>query len=304
MPRQITPSVSPRQDKVPDTFFFPENLRPGDEVLSRSDVNFTGPVEPRTVEKVFQRVGPICEVDVAGRCLMTTAEHPFYVQNRGWTKALDLKPGDLFLGMNGETNAVERVHSTDREATVYNFRVADHHTYFVGSPEWGFDVWAHNTYKVSPDGLSIIDDVTGKVFTNDPITGLPFTKKTAEDAADQWNRAALRGKLEGKRSFDVFDPKTGQKITDIDHIQDEILWEEKLNAKNASNVSEWVQDQITQKFRKYLEARAVLNGFEKADIGFRLNKNAKSAFKEAILKEIERLRAAHPDVVIHIEWGA
>ena len=121
---------------------------------------------------------------------MTTAEHPFYAQNRGWTKALDLKPGDLLLGMNGETNAVQRVHSTDREATVYNFRVADHHTYFVGSPDWGFDVWVHNTYKVSTDGLSIIDDVTGRVFTVDPTTGKPFPKDEIGKIAGEWNRLA------------------------------------------------------------------------------------------------------------------
>ena len=28
--------------------------------------------------------------------------------------------------------------------TVYNFRVANCHTYFVGCAEWGFSVWAHN----------------------------------------------------------------------------------------------------------------------------------------------------------------
>ncbi len=27
---------------------------------------------------------------------------------------------------------------------MYNVRVADHHTYFVGTDEWGFSVWAHN----------------------------------------------------------------------------------------------------------------------------------------------------------------
>src|SRR5581483_3096131 len=31
--------------------------------------------------------------------------------------------------------------------TVYNLRVADYHTYFVGAPEWGFAVWAHNEYS-------------------------------------------------------------------------------------------------------------------------------------------------------------
>src|SRR5262249_8149112 len=29
---------------------------------------------------------------------------------------------------------------------VYNLRIADFHTYFVGSEEWSFSVWAHNSY--------------------------------------------------------------------------------------------------------------------------------------------------------------
>jgi hypothetical protein len=31
---------------------------------------------------------------------------------------------------------------------VYNLRVADWHTYFVGCDEWGFSVWAHNADAV------------------------------------------------------------------------------------------------------------------------------------------------------------
>jgi len=35
--------------------------------------------------------------------------------------------------------------------TVYNLRVAEHHTYFVGSEAWGFSVWAHNAdYAILP----------------------------------------------------------------------------------------------------------------------------------------------------------
>ena len=41
-----------------------------------------------------------------------------------------------------------------RFATVYNFRVAEWHTYFVGAIEWGFSVWAHNLceFEVGPYG--------------------------------------------------------------------------------------------------------------------------------------------------------
>jgi hypothetical protein len=40
--------------------------------------------------------------------------------------------------------AVEEVYDTGGYETVYNLRVADFHTYFVGSDEWRFSVWAHN----------------------------------------------------------------------------------------------------------------------------------------------------------------
>ena len=33
-----------------------------------------------------------------------------------------------------------------RDAKVYNLRVADYHTYFVGDESWGFALWAHNAY--------------------------------------------------------------------------------------------------------------------------------------------------------------
>jgi hypothetical protein len=39
---------------------------------------------------------------------------------------------------------VEEVFDTGQYETVYNVRIADYHTYFVGGEDWGFSVWAHN----------------------------------------------------------------------------------------------------------------------------------------------------------------
>jgi len=41
--------------------------------------------------------------------------------------------------------AVEGVRGTGRAEAVYNCRVAEYHTYFVGDDEWGFSLWAHNS---------------------------------------------------------------------------------------------------------------------------------------------------------------
>jgi len=45
---------------------------------------------------------------------------------------------------------VENIRPTPRSVPVYNLRIADWHTYFVGSEEWGFSVWAHNTGECTP----------------------------------------------------------------------------------------------------------------------------------------------------------
>ena len=34
--------------------------------------------------------------------------------------------------------------------TVYNLRIEEYHTYFVGCAEWGFSIWAHNAFYVNP----------------------------------------------------------------------------------------------------------------------------------------------------------
>jgi hypothetical protein len=52
------------------------------------------------------------------------------VQGKGWTPVTDLL----------DTGAWD---------TVYNFRIADYHTYFVGDDHWGFSVWAHNAYDAN-----------------------------------------------------------------------------------------------------------------------------------------------------------
>ena len=95
---------------------------------------------------MFVREGIILDLTLAGQVIHTTPEHPFYVQDQGWTPAGELKPGDLLATLDGRWLPLESALDTWRLATVYNLRVADFHTYFVGSHEWGFAAWVHNRY--------------------------------------------------------------------------------------------------------------------------------------------------------------
>ncbi len=50
----------------------------------------------------------------------TTAEHPFWVQGKGWTAARDLKPGHLLSSRNGQWMPVEEVFETQLWQPVYS----------------------------------------------------------------------------------------------------------------------------------------------------------------------------------------
>jgi len=97
--------------------------------------------------------------------IRTTPEHPFFVHNKGWTAAGALVAGDWISTATGWV-PVEEVYDTGEYETVYNLRVADHHTYFVGEEAWGFAVWAHNVYypKTAAGRQQIADALVGAGF--------------------------------------------------------------------------------------------------------------------------------------------
>ena len=121
-----------------------EDIAVGDEVWSRpeSDVNAAGCW--KRVEAVFIRSALLWELRLGGKVIETTSEHPVHVRDQEWVPVGDVRPGEWLAGKDGEWTAVEAVERTNRVATVYNLRVADYHTYFVGGRGWGFSVWAHN----------------------------------------------------------------------------------------------------------------------------------------------------------------
>jgi hypothetical protein len=122
-------------------------LQPGDLVLSRDENDPAGAVMPKVVEEVFVREAFVLELQVGGRVIRTTAEHPFYVRGKGWVPAALLQVGDPLCCLEGDDVRVEALRDTGEFQRVHNCRIADWHTYFVGCQEWGFSVWAHNEYK-------------------------------------------------------------------------------------------------------------------------------------------------------------
>ena len=82
---------------------------------------------------------------------------------KSWLPARELISGDRLLGHDGQWVVVEKIVDADRWATVYNLRVADFHTYFIGAEGWGFSVWAHNTCDQAFEALAASSELRGRV---------------------------------------------------------------------------------------------------------------------------------------------
>lgn len=142
-----TPVLTPEGEKPI------ELLKVGDYVLTRDEHNVEGDVQPKVVEETRHGHANILELHIGGRIIRTTELHPFFVQGRGWIPAGKLKAKDRLSTNRCDWVEVDKVLETGSAESVYNLRVADHHTYFVGSEAWGFAIWTHNFY----DGEFIAD---------------------------------------------------------------------------------------------------------------------------------------------------
>ena len=129
---------------TPDGYRNVDDIQPNELVYARSEFDPDGPIEARIVEEKFARTGRILHLHVNGEVIRTTPEHPFYERERGWIEAGALEGGHA-IRTDSDWVKIEEVFDTGTYETVYNLRVAEHHTYFVGEVDWGWAVWAHNT---------------------------------------------------------------------------------------------------------------------------------------------------------------
>lgn len=76
----------------------------------------------------------LVRVYVNGEEIITTPTHPFYVPQKGWTAAIQLRAGDILVLQDGRYVVIEQVQHQilENPIKVYNFEVEDFHTYYVG----------------------------------------------------------------------------------------------------------------------------------------------------------------------------
>ena len=143
-----------------------EKLAAGDKVIS-TNPDTLETAEKTVLETYVRQVDKLVHITINGEEIVTTDNHPFYVQGRGFIEAGHLLVGDKLVSVNGEDLIIEDYYLelTEEPVSVYNFQVEDFHTYFVGD----FAVLVHNAEcKVSPSRREHILEGEGP---NDPGHG-------------------------------------------------------------------------------------------------------------------------------------
>jgi hypothetical protein len=119
--------------------------------------------------------------------------------------------------------SVDKVHDTREYATLYNLRVSDFHTYFVGCHEWGFSVWAHNAYRE---------------FSN-VLRKRQVDRETINDAFWMIREGNLQGARNllgaalnnGKRSAEAIDRMVNRAMAQVDSLSRPSEWQAGFKAK-------------------------------------------------------------------------
>ena len=127
-----------------------EDIEVGEEVWAYDEE--TGETGCKEVVRTFvNETSTLAHVTIDGSTIETTLTHPFYVPGYGFKAAGELTAGDKVLLLDGGTAVVEAVATThlDEPVKVYNFEVADWHTYYVS--EQG--VLVHNMCELSFDDI-------------------------------------------------------------------------------------------------------------------------------------------------------
>ncbi|MCR5836633.1 MAG: hypothetical protein K6G88_09000 [Lachnospiraceae bacterium] len=110
-----------------------ENVKAGDLVQSFNP-GTQNVSEKKVIATIEKQTSELIHISINNEVINATTNHPFYVLDRGFVKAKDLRAGDVLCTVNGDYVTVEWIEHEilEKPVKVYNLSVADNHTYFVG----------------------------------------------------------------------------------------------------------------------------------------------------------------------------
>lgn len=118
-----------------------EKINPGDKVIS-TDPDTLETSEKTVLETYVRKVDKLVHLVINGEEVITTDNHPFYVQGRGFIEAGRLLVGDKLVSVNGDDLLIEKykIEEFEISVNVYNFQVENSHTYLLEEIPYGFTI--------------------------------------------------------------------------------------------------------------------------------------------------------------------
>ena len=111
-----------------------EQIKAGDLVYAADADALEVSLKP-VLETYIRETSELVHVTVNGEKIVSTHDHPYYVNKKGFINAEALWIGAELVDKNGKVFQVEQIYREkldDESEKVYNFKVEDYHTYFVG----------------------------------------------------------------------------------------------------------------------------------------------------------------------------
>lgn len=179
-----------------------EDIEVGDKVLAKDEE--TGEQAYKEVTHLYRNDKEITyELTLEDQVIETTDNHPFWVEGKGWVLAVNLQVGDKLQQSNGNTLTIDNIKIVkhDELVKVYNFTVADFHTYYVSS----LGIWVHNINcgDKTPGGRIFTkhgaERADERGFTSETIDNIinnnkkNRVKEIGDDGKAQWRYQDSRG---------------------------------------------------------------------------------------------------------------
>ncbi|QPJ61613.1 MAG: hypothetical protein G3M70_06825 [Candidatus Nitronauta litoralis] len=96
----------------------------------------TGEIVIRQVTEVTSRTTQnLIVLHIGDVAIETTANHPFWVEGKGWVVAGKLKEGNLLKSLKGNPHKISRIEQRKGAFKVHNFEVEGAHNYFVSEKQ-------------------------------------------------------------------------------------------------------------------------------------------------------------------------
>ena len=148
-----------------------ETLQTGDLVLTTDPLTGETTAQPVISPIVGSGDKHLVDVVTDAGTWTATANHPIWVDGKGWTDAIDVTAGDQLRGSTGGLLVVQAMHDRGwlSGQTVYNLSVAGTHTYYIATANGNLNALVHNC--PSPHGNSLASPRTTTLYRLDDAQG-------------------------------------------------------------------------------------------------------------------------------------